>query len=124
MTVPPEMVMMLIRSLDKDSITSIAKSLSKKVVSSLPLWYGSADLESVLEYMDTSVKYTGAHLPHRIERHGNMIRIISYQQYDENGSAWVRAFNSGLIESVLGYPPRIIEHPNSTETIIEVKDAR
>jgi hypothetical protein len=99
------MVAMLIRSLDVDSITPIAKSLSKKVASSLSLWFASADLESALKYMDTSVKYTGAHLPHRIERHGNMIRIISYQPYDENGAAWVRAFNSGLIESVLGTLP-------------------
>ena len=122
LSVPPEMVFLPVASLDRDSITSIAKMVSKKVASSLPLWFGSADLESVLKYMETSAKYTGAHLPHRIERHGSTIRIISYQPYDENAAAWASAFISTLIESVLGYPPKIIEHPNSIETIIKLKD--
>ncbi len=123
LTVPPEMVFLLVKSLDRESIISVAKIVSKKVASSLPLWFGSSDIESVLKYMDTSIKYTGAHLPHRIERNGNTIRVISYQPYDENAAAWASAFHSTLIESVLGYPPRIIEHPNSIETIIELKEA-
>lgn len=123
LSVPPEMISTLIASLDKETISSVAKLVSKKVASSLPLWYGKADLESVLKYMDTSVKHTGARLPHRIERHDNIIRIISYQPFDEKGAAWSRAFITGLIESALGYPPKIIEHADSVETIIEAKDA-
>ena len=55
----------------------------------------------------------------RIEKEGNVIRIIAYQPFNEKGAAWARAFNTGLIENVLGYPPKIIEHANSIETIIE-----
>jgi hypothetical protein len=122
LTVPPEMVVMLVRSLDKDTVTSVAKTVSKKVASSLPLWYGTADLTSLLDYFETSVKYSGARLPQRIEKKGKEVRIISYQPYDENGRAWARAFMSEMIENVLGYPPKIIEHPDSIETIIELKE--
>ena|ERR1700722_781607 len=119
MTLPSEMVAKLIESLDKDSISSIAKLVSKSVASSLLLWYGSSDLDSLLKYMETSVKYSGARVKQRIEKEGNLIRIIAYQPFNEKGAAWARAFNTGLIENVLGYPPKIIEHANSIETIIE-----
>ncbi len=122
LTVPPEMIAMFVSSLDKQAITSIARELSKKVLSSLPLWYGRADLDSLLKYIETSVKYSGARLPQRIEREGNVIRIITYQPFNENGAIWIREFNMSLIESVLGYPPRIVKHENSIETIIELKD--
>ena len=86
LTVPPEMIGMLISSLDRESIASIAKAVSKKVASLLPLWYGSADLDSLLKYLEASVKYTGARLPQRIERQGSVVRIIMYQPFNENGS--------------------------------------
>jgi hypothetical protein len=122
LTVPPEMIAKLIGGLDKESIISIAKQVSKKVAASLPLWYGKADLEAVLKYMEISIKYTGARMPQRIERQSNVIHVFVYQPYDDNGAAWVRAFNTTLIESVLGYPPKIVEHENSLETIIELKE--
>lgn len=123
LSVPSEMISNLIRGLDKNSISSIARTVSKTVASSLPFWFGSADLDSVLKYIVTSVKYTGAGLQQRIEKQGKVTRIIVYQPFDENGAAWAKAFNSGLIENVLGYPPKIVEHANSIETIIESKDA-
>jgi hypothetical protein len=122
MSIPPEIIGLLLRSSKKDELASIAKAVSKRVASSLPLWFGAADLESLLQYFETSVKYSGAHLPQRIERQGKVIRIITYAPYDENGAAWMRAFNTGLVEGVLGYPPRTIEHTNSIETIIELKE--
>jgi hypothetical protein len=122
-SIPSEMMARLIESLDKDSISSIAKQVSKSVASSLLLWYGASNLESLLKYMETSVKYSGARVKQRIEKEGDVIRIIAYQPFNEKGAAWARAFNTGLIENVLGYPPKIIEHANSIETIIESKDA-
>ena len=120
--VPFEMVARFIEEGDKDSIASIARQVAKSVASSLSLWYGSADLESVIKYLDTSIKYSGARMQNRIERQGKVTRIISYQPLSEKGAVWARAFNTGLIENVLGYPPEIIEHANSIETVIESKD--
>lgn len=122
LSVPSEMISYLIEGLDKNSISLIAKTVSKIVASTLPFWFGSADLDSVLKYMDTSIKYSGAGLQQRIEKQGKVTRLILYQPFNENGAAWVKAFNSGLIENVLGYPPKIVEHANSIETIIESKD--
>ena len=121
-SVPSEMIGALLRRLDKASIFTIAKEVSKSVASSLLLWFGSADLDSLLRYMEISVKYSGARVQHRIEKEGKTARIIVYQPFDEHGAAWVSGFNTGLVENVLGYPPRIIEHANSIETIIELKD--
>jgi hypothetical protein len=98
LTVPPEMVAYLLGSLDKDKISSIASQIAKKVASSLPLWFGSADFDGVIKYMEHSVKYTGARLPQRIERQGSVVRIITYQPFSENGAAWVRAFNTTLVK--------------------------
>ena len=72
--------------------------------------------------MDISVKYSGARVKQRIEKEGSLVRIITYQPYNEVGEAWARAFNISLVENVLGYPPRIVTHANSIETIIDVKD--
>jgi hypothetical protein len=119
---PYEILGSLIATSNKDTLAAIAKQSGKKVASTLGVWFGSADLDSILNYMDTSVKYSGAHLKQRIEKEGNVVRIIVYQPFDENGATFVRAFNTALIESVLGYPPKIIEKSNSIETIIEVKD--
>jgi hypothetical protein len=119
--VPGEMLAKLLGSLDKDTISAIAKGVAKKVASSLLVWYGASNLESVLKYMETSVKYSGAHLQQRIATDGKVTRITVYQPFDENGVIWVRAFNSALIENVMGYPPKIVEHSNSIETIIESK---
>jgi len=121
-TVPSEMIGRLIAGLDKEAVYSIAKLVAKSVASSIPLWYGSADLESLLKYMETSVKYTGARLPNRVRKEGNIVRTFVYQTFNENGAAWIRGFNTGLIENILGYPPKIIAHANSIETIIELKD--
>jgi hypothetical protein len=121
-TVPFEMIAKFIEGGDEDSIESIARLVAKSVASSLSLWYGSADLESVIKYFDTSIKYSGARVQNRIERQGNVTRIIAYQPFSENGAVWARAFNIGLIESVLGYPPKVIEHANSIEIIIESKN--
>ena len=123
MTVPGEMVARMLAGLDKETVYAIARLVSKSVASSIPLWYGSAGLESLLKYMETSVNYTGAHLPNRIYREGDKVRVIVYQPFNENGSAWARGFNTGLVENVLGYPPKIVEHANSIETIIEIKDS-
>lgn len=122
LSVPAEMIGGLVGSLDKETIYSIAKQVSKSVASSLPLWFGSSGLESLLKYCETSVNYTGAHLPNRIYREGKYVRLIVYQPYNENGSAWARGFNTGLVENVLGYPPKIVEHADSIETIIELKE--
>jgi len=121
-SVPFEIIAKFIESADRESIVSIAKVVSKSVASSLSLWYGSADLESLIKYMDISAKYSGAGVQHRIERHGNLVRIVMYHPFGEKGAIWARAFNTSLIESVLGYPPKIIEHANSIETIIDSKD--
>jgi hypothetical protein len=122
-TVPGEMIGRLVASLDKDTIYSIAKLVSKSVASSLPLWYGSDGVESLIKYFESSINYTGARLPHRLIREGNTIRSIVIQPFNENGSAWARGFNTGLVENVLGYPPKIVEHANSIETIIEIKES-
>jgi hypothetical protein len=122
LSVPPEMIAKFIGSADKDTLSSIAKQVAKKVASSLPLWFGSSDLDSILKYMEASIKYTGARLPQRIERQGNITRVTTYQPFDENGAAWARSFNISLIQSVLGYPPRVIEHADSIETVIESRE--
>jgi hypothetical protein len=120
-TLPFEMIAKLISCLDEDSLTSIAKQVSKSIASSLPLWYGSSNLDTLLLYLNTNIKYSGAHFHQRIEKQGNSIRFIVHQPFSEKGAVWVKAFNVGLIGSVLGYPPKIIEHANSIETIIELK---
>lgn len=120
--IPSEMLADLVANSDKNTITKVARSLSKTVASSLQLWFGSTDLDAILKYMEVSIKYSGARLHQRVERHGKETRLIVYQPFNENGAAWVKAFNVGLIESVLGYPPKIIEHANSIETVIESKD--
>jgi hypothetical protein len=122
LTVPPEMIAGLIGSADKETIYSVARIVSNSVASSLPLWFGSAGLDGMLKYIETSIIYCGAHMPHRIFREGKVVRMILYQPYNENGSAWARGFNTGLVEKVLGYPPKIIEHADSIETIIELKE--
>ncbi len=122
LTVPPEMIFKLIASLDEDTIATIAREVSLKVASSLQLWFGSADLDGIIKYFETSVKYSGARLPQRIERVGNVTRIIVYQPFSKNGLAWIRAFDVSLIQNVLGYPPTIIEHADSIETIIVSKE--
>jgi hypothetical protein len=119
-TIPIEMLARFVGSSDRDTILSLAKSVAKNVASSLPLWYGSADLDSLLKYMEASRKYSGAGVKHRIERRGNTIRIINYQPYNENGATWIKAFNTALVENVLGYPPKVIERGNSVETVIEL----
>lgn len=119
--VPYEMVARLINAVDKETAYSLAKLTAKSVASSLPLWFGAANLETVLKYLETSVKYTGARLANRVFREGNIVRIVVYQPFNEKGSAWTRGFNTGLMENVLGYPPRFIEHANSIEIIIEMK---
>jgi hypothetical protein len=118
-TVPSEMVVRMLQSVDKDKISLIAKQVAKRVASSIPIWYGKADLDSLLRYMSTSINYTGARLQHRIEKEGNLIRITVYQPFDDAGIAWAKAFNSALVEGVLGYLPRIVTHADSIETIIE-----
>jgi hypothetical protein len=120
--VPGELVGKLLGAVDKETIYSIAKQVGKRVASSIPLWYGAANLESLLNYMETSVKYSGARLPNRIFRDAKTIRAIVYQPFNENGSAWARGFNTSLVENVLGYPPKIVEHSDSIETIIEVRE--
>jgi hypothetical protein len=94
LTVPYQMIAKLIDSLDKDTIDSVAKQVSKSAASSIPVWFGSSNLESLLKYMETSIKYTGARVQQRIEKEGNITRIIQYQPFDENGATWARAFNT------------------------------
>jgi hypothetical protein len=86
LSVPPQMVIDLIGSLNKEEISSIAKLISKEVASSLPVWYGSADLDSLLKYMGASIRYSGAHLQQRIEKQGNVTRIVMYQPFSEKGT--------------------------------------
>ncbi len=121
-SVPIEMVSSLIRNLDKDTAFSIAKQVSKSVASSLPLWFGSSSLNNLLMYFETAQKYRGAWVQHRTEKQGNTIKIIVYQPFSEIGAAWERGFLTGLVEGVLGYPPKIIQHANSIEAVIEVKN--
>jgi hypothetical protein len=118
-TVPSEMVVKLLQSVRKDKISLIAKQVAKRVASSIPLWYGKADLDSLIRYVSTSVNYTGARLQQRIQKEGSLVRITVYQPYDDVGIAWAKAFNTALVEGVLGYPPKIVTHADSIETIIE-----
>ena len=76
LTIPSEMLSALIQNLEKDSIFSIARQVSKHVASSLPLWFGSSNLDSVLKYFEIAVKYSGAGVRHRIERRGSLTRVI------------------------------------------------
>ena len=121
-SVPIEAISSLIQSLDKDLAFSMAKRVSKSVASSLPLWFGSSNLNNLLMYFETSAKYGGLWVHHRTEKQGRTIRIIVYQPFSEIGAAWEKGFLTGLVEGVLGYPPKIIQHTNSIETIIEVKE--
>ncbi len=121
-TLPFEMAAKFISGLDEETLSSIAKEVSKSVASSLPLWYGSTNLNNLLLYLNANIRYSGSHIHQRVERQGNSIRFIVHQPFGDKGAAWVKAFNTGLIENVLGYPPKTIEHANSIETIVEVKD--
>ena len=123
LSVPRQMVTSLIEGLDKESVSFVARLVGKEVASSLPVWFGSADLDSLLKYLDTSVRYSGANVQHRVEKLGKLTRIVIYQPFNEKGAAWVRGFNTGLIENALGYPPKIVEHANSIEIIIESKES-
>jgi hypothetical protein len=119
--VPSEILNGLLAGADKELISSVAKLAAKNVASSLPLWYGSSNLQSLLKYFETSIKYSGAGLQQRIERQDNVVRIIVYQPFNENGTAFARTFNTALVQEVLGYPPEIIVHSDSIETIIETQ---
>jgi hypothetical protein len=122
-SVPIDAISSLIQSLDKDSAFSMAKQISKNVASSLPLWFGSSNLDNLLRYVDSAAKYGGVWVQHRTEIKDRTIRIIVYQPFSEIGVAWEKGYLTGLIENALGYPPRIIEHANSLEVIIEAKSA-
>ena len=121
MTLPMKVLSGFLAGADKDLVSSLAKLDAKNVASFLPLWYGSSNLENLLKYLETGVKYSGAGWQQRIERRDNVVRIIVYQPYGENGAIFVRVFYTTLIEAILGYPPKIVVQANSIETIIETQ---
>jgi hypothetical protein len=121
MTLPSKVVTGFLAGADKELVSSLAKSDAKNVASFLPLWYGSSNLESILKYLETAIKYSGAGWRQRIERRDNVVRLIVYQPRSENGALFLKTFNATLMEEVLGHPPKIIVHADSVETIIETK---
>ncbi len=121
LTLPSEILGGLLAAADKETVASLAKLAAKNVASSLPLWYGSSNLETLLRYFETSIKYSGAGVQQRVERKGNIVRIIVYQPFNENGAAFAKIFNTTLVQEILGYPPKMIVHADSIETIIETQ---
>ena len=49
MMVPYQMIAELLGNLEKDAVASIAKRVSKSVASSIPLWFGSADVDRLAQ---------------------------------------------------------------------------